>query len=82
MSVFREQYTLQGSSQRPIALDLFKPAQVTAANTIIFCHGYKGFKDWGAFNEIASYFQKAGYAFLKFNYSHNGTTVKDPLNFL
>ncbi|MEQ8714808.1 MAG: alpha/beta hydrolase [Cyclobacteriaceae bacterium] len=48
---------------------------------IIFCHGFKGFKDWGHWDLIAKYFASRGYAFLKFNFSHNGTTVNDPGNF-
>lgn len=81
MSVFREQYTLQGSSQRPIALDLFKPAQVTAANTIIFCHGYKGFKDWGPWPKMAESLVSYGFNVITFNFSHNGCTIDAPMDF-
>ncbi len=48
---------------------------------IIFCHGFKGFKDWGHWDLIAKYFASRGYVFLKFNFSHNGTTVNDPGSF-
>lgn len=41
---------------------------------IIFCHGFKGFKDWGHFNLIADAFTNAGFVFIKFNFSMNGTT--------
>ena len=73
-------FIIPGFDNRPILCDLFLPKNKDAT-VVIFSHGFKGFKDWGAFNEIASYFQQEGYAFLKFNYSHNGTTVEDPLNF-
>lgn len=39
---------------------------------VIFCHGFKGFKDWGAWNLVAEKFAEAGFIFLKFNFSHNG----------
>lgn len=49
---------------------------------IIFCHGFKGFKDWGTFNLIADYFVEAGYHFAKLNFSHNGTSVDSPVDFV
>jgi pimeloyl-ACP methyl ester carboxylesterase len=48
---------------------------------ILFVHGFKGFKDWGHFNILAKQFAKAGYIFVKFNLSHNGTTPEEPLDF-
>ncbi|MDA7794417.1 alpha/beta hydrolase [Flavobacteriales bacterium] len=49
---------------------------------VIFCHGFKGFKDWGPFNEVSNKFVNAGLNFLKFNFSYNGVTVTDPHNFV
>lgn len=46
---------------------------------IIFCHGFKGFKDWGCWNLVSDYFSERGFNFLKFNFSHNGTTKSNPL---
>ncbi|WP_106917207.1 alpha/beta hydrolase family protein [Chryseobacterium aurantiacum] len=48
---------------------------------VIFVHGYKGYKDWGAWNLMAENFAEAGFFFVKFNFSHNGTTINDPHNF-
>ncbi|WP_114820791.1 alpha/beta hydrolase family protein [Chryseobacterium sp. KLBC 52] len=48
---------------------------------VIFVHGYKGYKDWGAWNLMAEKFGEAGFFFVKFNFSHNGTTTDDPFNF-
>lgn len=48
---------------------------------VIFCHGYKGFKDWGAWNLVADEFVKAGFVFLKFNFSYNGGTIENPIDF-
>lgn len=48
---------------------------------IIFCHGFKGFKDWGSFDLMAKYFANQGFVFLKFNFSMNGTTPEKPLEF-
>ena len=48
---------------------------------VIFCHGFKGFKDWGPFNLISNEFALSGLNFLKFNFSHNGISLNDLYNF-
>ena len=48
---------------------------------IIFAHGYKGYKDWGAWDLMAKKFAEAGFFFVKFNFSHNGTTIAQPGDF-
>lgn len=48
---------------------------------VIFVHGYKGYKDWGAWDLMAEKFAEAGFFFVKFNFSHNGTTVENPNDF-
>lgn len=48
---------------------------------VIFVHGYKGYKDWGAWNLMAEKFAEAGFFFVKFNFSHNGTTIENPNDF-
>lgn len=48
---------------------------------VIFAHGYKGFKDWGSWDSVAREFVDAGFDFLKFNFSHNGGTVQNPIDF-
>ena len=42
---------------------------------VLYTHGFKGFKDWGHFNLLADYFAGHGFAFIKFNFSHNGTSI-------
>ena len=57
----------------PISCDYsFKEENKTI---VIFCHGFKGFKDWGCWNLVANYFVENGLNFLKFNFSHNGTSI-------
>jgi pimeloyl-ACP methyl ester carboxylesterase len=48
---------------------------------VIFSHGFKGFKDWGPFDLVAEQFAETGFVYVKFNFSHNGTTVDHPLDF-
>jgi pimeloyl-ACP methyl ester carboxylesterase len=49
---------------------------------IVFCHGFNGLKDWGAFNLMADYFLQRGFQFVKLNFSHNGTSPEHPLDFV
>ncbi|MFL0094578.1 alpha/beta hydrolase family protein [Tenacibaculum maritimum] len=72
---------LQSQHHKPILLDLFFKKNNTQKPIIIFCHGYKGFKDWGAWDLMASYFANAGFFFIKFNFSHNGGTIEHPMDF-
>jgi uncharacterized protein len=45
---------------------------------VMFIHGFKGFKDWGPFNVMARALAEAGFACVKCNMSHNGTTLTQP----
>ncbi|MEO6818654.1 MAG: alpha/beta fold hydrolase [Ginsengibacter sp.] len=62
-----------GTNQKPITLDIFF-TENTKSSTIIYSHGFNGFKDWANFDLIAAQFVKAGFTFIKFNFSHNGTS--------
>ncbi|WP_445748185.1 alpha/beta hydrolase family protein [Polaribacter sp.] len=72
---------IEGKHQKPILLDVFFEETTQPKPVVIFCHGYKGFKDWGAWNLMASVFADAGFFFIKFNFSHNGGTVEQPIDF-
>ena len=72
---------IKGAYSQPIVLDVFYNSTVKQAPLIIFCHGYKGFKDWGAWSLLAKTFATSGIAVLKFNFSHNGGTVQQPIDF-
>lgn len=48
---------------------------------VIFAHGYKGYKDWGCWDLVGKAMTAQGFAFLKFNFSHNGGTVEEPIDF-
>ncbi len=77
----RKNITIPGSADLPIVLDVFFKENGEPKPVVIFVHGFKGFKDWGHFNQVAEKFAEEGFVFIKFNFSHNGTTVQDPLNF-
>ncbi|MDV7697733.1 alpha/beta hydrolase [Chryseobacterium soli] len=61
--------------------DAYYPETDEKLPLVIFVHGYKGYKDWGAWDLMAEKFARAGFFFVKFNFSHNGTTVENPHDF-
>lgn len=69
------------TNKKDIVYDLFLPENARQIPIVVFCHGYKGFKDWGAWNLMAEKIANAGIGILKFNFSHNGGTVENPIDF-
>ena len=67
--------------KKPIIYDYFYLETAQQKPVVIFCHGYKGFKDWGAWDLVAKAIAKAGFFFIKFNFSHNGGTMTEPIDF-
>jgi pimeloyl-ACP methyl ester carboxylesterase len=76
-----DNFIIPGSKGRPMAADLTYDDAQLYAPLIIFVHGFKGFKDWGTHLLVARHFAENGYRFLKFNFSHNGTTPEQPVDF-
>jgi len=71
----------QRPGQKPLLIDSYVDSEIENQPLIIFCHGYKGYKDWGAWSLMAHAFAAAGYAFVKFNFSHNGGSMENPIDF-
>ncbi|MBW8361007.1 MAG: alpha/beta fold hydrolase [Kaistella sp.] len=72
---------IQQPGARGFLADAFYPENSGKLPLIVFAHGYKGYKDWGAWNLMAEKFAEAGFFFVKFNFSHNGTTFENPSDF-
>ena len=72
---------IQGAEGRPTLLDLYVERNGEQKPVVIFSHGFKGFKDYGCWDLVARTFAGAGFVFIKYNFSHNGTTVDEPLEF-
>jgi pimeloyl-ACP methyl ester carboxylesterase len=77
----KEFFTLSGAKGRAMLTDVTYDTRFKNAPLVIFSHGFKGFKDWGTHNLLANYFVENGFRFLKFNFSHNGTTTDAPIDF-
>ena len=72
---------IPGKHNKPILTDIYYLDDNKPKPIILFCHGYKGFKDWGAWSLMAKEFAKQGYCFIKFNFAYNGGTIEDPIDF-
>lgn len=77
MNIIRN-YSINGSRNKPILVDIFYEESDKPLPVVVFSHGFKGFKDWGHFNLVAKQMAEAGFLFVKFNFSYNGTTPEKP----
>lgn len=77
----KKENILTAEGKKPIVYDLCYKNDGQPKPVVIFCHGYKGFKDWGTWPLVAEAFANKGYFFLKFNFSHNGGTPEQPIDF-
>lgn len=73
--------SIPGANQLPVTIDIFFENENMQKPVILYAHGFNGFKDWGNFDLIAEKFTGAGFVFIKFNFSHNGTTPETPEEF-
>ena len=74
-------FQIKGAEGRKILLDVYFKSDHHPKPIVIFAHGYKGYKDWGAWDLVAEKFVEAGFFFIKFNFSHNGGTLEEPIDF-
>lgn len=66
--------SISSTEQLPIRYDLYEPVghPPEALPIVLFLHGFKGFKDWGAFPDACAELAQAGYVVVAFNFSLNG----------
>ena len=76
--IHQNAFSIIGAEQKTIIGDITYDDRNTNAPLIIFIHGFKGFKDWGAHNLVARYFASQGFRYLKFNLSHSGVDSQKP----
>ncbi len=79
--IIRNKILINNAIEKPIVLDVGLKSDNKPKPIVIFTHGFKGFKDWGHFNDVMDFFITNECAFLKFNFSHNGGSVEQPIDF-
>lgn len=70
-------FSLTGSDGKLIIGDITFDEHNPNTPIVLFVHGFKGFKDWGAHNLVARYFAANGYRYIKFNLSHSGVPAEN-----
>ncbi len=75
-----EEHIIQQADSKPIILDI-KFAEGNE-KTLSFSHmDLRALKTGAIFNLMSEQFANAGFDFLKFNFSHNGGTMEEPIDF-
>jgi len=66
--------SIASTEDLPIRWDLYAPISGTNREfpVILFVHGFKGFKDWGAFPDACEDLARSGFGVVSFNLSLNG----------
>lgn len=82
MDISHKEFSIAGYKQRLMSADLHFDPHNKEMSIVIYAHGINGFKDWGGMNLIAQKFAEKQLAFLKFNFSLNGTTPESPTDFV
>lgn len=65
-------YTFTASDGENLQTTIYLNENIKTNRTIVFVHGFKGFKDWGFGPYIGDYFSRQGFSVVTFNFSHNG----------
>lgn len=82
MEIKRLYKEIEGANSRVISMNIHVNTRLNKSMPIvIFVHGYKGFKDFGAWSLIADQMAEKGIVFVRFNFSHNGTLPESPMDF-
>lgn len=76
LDFIKKELSFKTEQKRAITFDLTLPKSKIPTPVAIFCHGFKGFKDWGHLNWVANEMAKNNIALLKFNFSMNGVAPK------
>jgi uncharacterized protein len=73
-AIHHERFAIPNRDGYPLRGDVRVRRQpgATPAAAIVVCHGFKGFKDWGFFPDLAQEVALAGYLAVSFNFSGSG----------
>lgn len=72
-SIKKESGKIETAENASIYYDLYLPTHTLGSlPVVLFLHGFKGFKDWGAFPDACYEIARIGCAVVAFNFSTNG----------
>ena len=73
-------YSFTTSDSEKLSISSYLYESKFSGSSIIFIHGFKGFKDWGFVPYLCNYFAEQGFFTIAFNFSHNGIG-ENPMEF-
>ena len=76
--IIQNDFSLSGSDGKLIIGDITFDDKNPNTPIVLFVHGFKGFKDWGAHNLVARHFAANGYRYIKFNLTYSGVPASNP----
>lgn len=76
--ITQKDFSIAGSDGKIIYGDITFNETNNTGPLVLFVHGFKGFKDWGAHNLVARHFAQNGYRYAKFNFTYSGVTPEQP----
>jgi uncharacterized protein len=81
-----EPFVLQTPEGRSLHGLVDRPDRDQPNATVVFCHGFKGFMEWGSFPHVAELLASRGFTVVRFNFSGSGMEpgedrVTDPEGF-
>jgi pimeloyl-ACP methyl ester carboxylesterase len=65
-------FVLNTKKNEKIRITTYGYENLATSSSLIFVHGFKGFKDWGFWPYSGFFFAEKGFFVLTFNFSHNG----------
>ncbi len=65
-------YTYSASDGEKLRITTYLDKALFFGKTLVFVHGFKGFKDWGFGPYLGEFFANKGFFVITFNFSHNG----------
>uniref|UniRef100_A0A4Y8PT43 AB hydrolase-1 domain-containing protein n=2 Tax=Paenibacillus athensensis TaxID=1967502 RepID=A0A4Y8PT43_9BACL len=71
VDAYKQPFRLTLGADRVIRGDYYRSAAGSGRGTLVLCHGYKGFKDWGMFPHVAAELAEL-LDVVAINFSHNG----------
>ena len=80
-SVEERPFTVQNTRGDAVDCDVRFLEDAPRGPVIVFCHGFKGFKDWGPFPVWGRRLAQAGFVSVHVNFSHNGVHRDRPTEF-
>ncbi len=70
--MIRKTFHIPNNSNEPINIDLRHREDAHESPAVVIVHGFKGFKNWGFFPDLAERLSMAGYVTVILNFSRNG----------